>query len=153
AGLPDEATLAEEFRGALRKTGQQLAVRELHRLADVVRFLFPSRNLSGPAARDLATRCRGLWDRRTLILEKLGPDLDAAERRRIELDLLDLAILTADLHAESATKADQKAAREESLRALAEAEKLFGPSPVLTHERRRHAHVLGISEAAADNTT
>src|SRR5262249_25632084 len=79
AGLPDEAPLTVEFRSALRKASQQQVVRELHRLADVVRFLFPSRNLTGPAARDLAARCRGLWDRRALVLEKLGPDLDPAE--------------------------------------------------------------------------
>lgn len=148
-GLPDEAPLADEFRAALRLAGQQQAVRELHRLADVTRFLFPCNDLTGPAARELAARCRGLWDRRTLILDRLAPDLDAAERRRIETDLLDLAILTADLHAESAPPAEKPKAREESLRTLADAEALFGPSPVLTYERRRHARTLGLADPAA----
>jgi serine/threonine protein kinase/tetratricopeptide (TPR) repeat protein len=148
--LPDAAPLVEEFHGALRKARQQQAVRELHRLADVIRFLFPSRDLTGPAARDLAARCRGLWDLRDRVLEKLGPDLAAVERRRIETDLLDLAILTADLSAESALPAEQPASRQESLRTLADAEKLFGPSPVLAHERRRHARALGAADPAAD---
>jgi serine/threonine protein kinase/tetratricopeptide (TPR) repeat protein len=144
--LPNGQELTNEFRCALQTARQYQAVNELHSLTDRVRFLYPCRDLTGPAARDLADRCRSLWDKRTLVLDLLGAEATPAVRRRTETDLLDLAILTADLHAATTPPTELKKAREESLRILVEAETLFGPSPVLAHECARYARALGLED-------
>jgi tetratricopeptide (TPR) repeat protein len=65
-------------------------------------------------------------------------------------DLLDLAILWADLRVRLAAPAEKPAARHEALEVLAQAEALYGPSCVLYHERRTHALALGRTEVAEE---
>src|SRR5262249_8513646 len=56
-------------------------------------------------------------------------------------DLLDLGILWADLRVRLAS-GSRAAARREALQTLDEAERLFGPSPVLALERQAYAEAL-----------
>jgi eukaryotic-like serine/threonine-protein kinase len=84
-------------------------------------------------------RCRTFWDDRGRVVERLspagGPALEPAARE----DLLDLAIVCADLQVRLAPPDRKEEARRQALTVLAEAEALCGPSPVLDEERRRHA--------------
>jgi hypothetical protein len=64
-----------------------------------------------------------------------GPGLEPAVRE----DLLDLAIVWADLQVRLAPTDGKEEARRRALTALAEAEALCGPSLVLDEERRLHA--------------
>jgi tetratricopeptide (TPR) repeat protein len=139
--LEAELRLAEETRARAERAE---AARELHRLTDRLRFLYGSPPGPAESLRELAAHCRrAFWDRRGPLLESLGPDLDAGARRQVEQDLLDLAVLWADLHVRLAPPGGGEAARQEALRVLDQAEALFGPSPVLAAERSSHTDALG----------
>src|SRR5262249_42840122 len=86
----------------------------------------------------LADRCRELWRQRERIADALGrsgPEPD----EQVRADLLDLAVLWADLRATGAAPA----AHAEALEVLDQAEALLGPSCVLDRERRVHALAAG----------
>jgi tetratricopeptide (TPR) repeat protein len=63
---------------------------------------------------------------------------------RCRADLLDLAVLSAELAVRSAPPGEQSAARHEALATLAQAESFLGPSAALDLERSRHARSLGL---------
>ena len=65
--------------------------------------------------------------------------LDDETERRIKTDLLELAIVWADLNVRLAPRADADAARQDSIRILDQAAGLLGPSPSLDRERQVHA--------------
>ena len=80
-------------------------------------------------------------------LAQLGGGLDPEIARRLRTDFLDLGILWADLRIRLASGREADA-RRDALRTLDEAERLFGASPVLEHERRSHAEALGLTDVA-----
>jgi serine/threonine protein kinase/Tfp pilus assembly protein PilF len=103
---------------------------QLHRLADRLRGGYGTGAPASPELVRLDADFRDLWGRRAEIAERVG-----AERARA--DLLDVALCWCDLHVSRAGDG-VPAARREALAVLAEAEALFGPDPVLAHERQRH---------------
>jgi serine/threonine protein kinase/Tfp pilus assembly protein PilF len=118
----------------------------LHALTEQVRFEFDTLPVErlGP----LAEQCETIWKQREEFQpprnERLGADLE----RRVRYDLLDLAILWAGMRVRLADDATRAQARLDALRVLAEAEKDFGPSPVLYEERWEHLHGLGRDDDA-----
>jgi eukaryotic-like serine/threonine-protein kinase len=143
-GVPWGHDLAEELERQrhLAEQGQAAAdraaaARELHQLADRVRFLYGADQLAPEALRRVEARCRAFWEKRDRVVERLGagqPALEPAVRE----DLLDLAIFWADLQVRLAPAAGKGQGRREALAVLAQAEALFGPSPVLDEERKLH---------------
>jgi tetratricopeptide (TPR) repeat protein len=95
-------------------------------------------------------RARELWNKRLLILDHLGNDLDPEIEQGARTDLLDLAILGAELRIRLAQGAERTAARQEALQILAQAEVLAGPSAVLYYERQAHAEALGLGNVAQE---
>jgi serine/threonine protein kinase/tetratricopeptide (TPR) repeat protein len=151
-GLPGGGKLHEELTGALREAEQARLAAELHAFLERVRLLYGLESLPAEQLRPLAARCRAFWDKRQLIWQRLGPDVESEAARSVRTDLLDLAILGSDLRVRAARSEDVAAAREEALRVLAEAERQFGGSPLLEYERRRYAEALerkDVAEAAA----
>src|SRR5262249_4755782 len=73
---------------------------------------------------------------------------DSALGEQIRLDLLDMATLWADLHVALAPDAGAEIAAGEALDVLGEAERVFGPSPVLYKERQALAGRLGLDDLA-----
>jgi tetratricopeptide (TPR) repeat protein len=114
---------------ALRTVRQALAVRELTRLVDRVRSLYPFEGQAAASLAELDAQCRQLWSHRQQIRERL--DAGADERSRVEADLVDLAVLGAALR----VSIEGQVARSSALETLAEAEALFGPSAALARER------------------
>jgi serine/threonine protein kinase/Flp pilus assembly protein TadD len=143
--VPGGGALAEDLRGALGQARRQWAVQELHLLADRVRYLYPFDTLPGPALRELEASCRKAWANRGPIRERLavGP---AAED--VQADLLDLALLGAELRARCA-QADDRTSSQEGKQVLAEAEAEFGPSAALARARCRAGAPAG--EVAAES--
>jgi len=135
--------LQQELARLGRLAEQGEAVLQLHRLAEQIRFLVGDDELPPHRLQTLETQCRRLWERREQIMGRLSADLDRGPRQQVRADLLDLAILWADLHVRQAGAGDGRAARQEALRVLAEARTLLGSSAVLARERRRHAEALG----------
>jgi serine/threonine protein kinase len=142
--LPFQGDLAARLEGELRQAETQwtvakraAAVREFHELADRLRFLYGTEPVPPDGLRGLEASCRTVWANRGRIAERL--DAGAGELEpMVRDDLLDLAILWADLQVRLAPPAGKAEARRGALAVLAEAEALFGASPVLDAERRLH---------------
>jgi tetratricopeptide (TPR) repeat protein len=83
-----------------------------------------------------------------LTTDRSESELTAEEENRIQADLLDLAILWADLRVRSAAGEGATQAHREALGVLAEAEARLGPSPALDRERQTHAEALGLHDLA-----
>jgi eukaryotic-like serine/threonine-protein kinase len=143
--LPWQHDLAEALERQLRQTrlGQADADRTaaadaLHQLADRVRFLYGAEQLAPEALHELEIYCGAFWDKRGRVTDRLT----AADGRGLEAtvrdDLLDLAIFWADLQARLAPPEAKEQSRRQALTVLAQAEALFGPSPVLDEERKLH---------------
>jgi tetratricopeptide (TPR) repeat protein len=133
----------------LRLARRLASAEELHTIADRVRFKALAQSALESDLRKLERSCRELWDHRERILAFHGADAPLDETtRRVRADLLDVAIIWADLRLRL-TNADRAAeVRREALRLLAEAEKAFGPNAVLLREREGLARALGQHEEA-----
>jgi tetratricopeptide (TPR) repeat protein len=80
-----------------------------------------------------------VWDRRHEVSAELTGQPTREREERWRADLLDVAVLSADL----AVRSDP-ATRRAALATLAQAEELFGTSGALELERSRHARAVGI---------
>jgi serine/threonine protein kinase/tetratricopeptide (TPR) repeat protein len=148
--LPDNRDLKRDLGSGLEQAIRTQAARELHDIADRFRSLYGVDFLPSDRLRALEQRAREFWQNRNDILarveEKLHPELEQQAR----IDLLDLAILGADLHVGLATPNGTALARREALATLAEAEAFAGASAVLYQERQAHAQALGLTDMASD---
>jgi tetratricopeptide (TPR) repeat protein len=113
---------------------------QLHDLADRVRFLYATGPMLTGTTRKLEKRLAEIWRARAQIDLRLA---DEGVRACQRADLLDLGILWADLRVELADQATRPDAHREALQTLAEAEADWGPSPVLSQERRFHCEAIG----------
>jgi tetratricopeptide (TPR) repeat protein len=133
AELERRLCLAEQGRAAADRAA---AARELHRLADHLRFLYGADPCSLTGLRGTEARCRALWENRDRVVWRLRPAGAATLEPAVRDDLLDLAIVWADLQVLLAPADGKASARRSALTVLDEAEELCGPSPVLDEERR-----------------
>jgi tetratricopeptide (TPR) repeat protein len=145
-GSPFHDDLAAQLRGHRRQAELGLAAGELHDVCERIRPLYGATHLPERPARAVESRCRDVWARRGLLLRDFAasPDLDP----QVQADLLDLAVLWADLRVRLAGPAATPAAQLEALNTLTEAEQLFGASCVLAHEKRTLAAALGLTTLA-----
>src|SRR5271166_3895815 len=139
--------LRRDLRQQLALAQRTQLAKELHDLADRLRFLYGTDLAATGALRALELHLRATWEARGRILAQLGGGLDPEIARRLRTDFLDLGILWADLRIRLASGREADA-RRDALRTLDEAERLFGASPVLEHERRSHAEALGLTDLA-----
>jgi serine/threonine protein kinase/Flp pilus assembly protein TadD len=144
-GLPFQRALAGELDCQLVKAVEgraaahtAAAIWELHRLADRVRFLDGAADGPVEQLRGLEACCDALWQKRCCVLHRVGAMNDPKLRQMVHEDLLDLALVWADLHVRLAPPGEADEARRQALVVLAEAEALCGPSAVLDEERQRH---------------
>jgi serine/threonine protein kinase/tetratricopeptide (TPR) repeat protein len=141
-GVPFQGDLSDQldrqFRRAegLRAAAERDALaREVHRLADRIRFLYGTNSVPPAALRGLGASCRGFWEKRTQVLQRLTPEGGGALNPPLRDDLLDLALFWADLQVRLAPAAEKEEGRRKARQVLNEAEALLGPSPVLDAER------------------
>jgi serine/threonine protein kinase len=151
AVLAEDLPLADGLRLRLRDGANQaergLLAGELHQVCEAVRPLYGTDFLPVTQVRRAADRCHDLWEKRKQIAELLD-GRPAPEAEQLNDDLLDLAILWANLRVRLAPPAETPAAHREALEVLAQAEAVVGPSRILYHERRLHALALGQTEVA-----
>jgi serine/threonine protein kinase/tetratricopeptide (TPR) repeat protein len=147
-GLPGSGKLQEELTGSLHQAEQAQLAAELHAFVERVRLVYGLESVPAEQLRPLEARCGAFWDKRSLIWQRLGSEVDSELARSVRTDLLDLAILGSDLRVRAAPAEHAAAAREEALAVLAEAERQFGASPLLEYERRRHAEALKRNDVA-----
>jgi serine/threonine protein kinase len=143
AEWPGNQELKDKLTHNVHLATRAKAAQDLHHIADRFRFAYGVDPRSSPGFQGLAAHCAAFWEKRNLILDRLGRELDTDIEQRVQLDLLDLAILGCNLRAGLADKGREAGVRLEALQMLDQAEALFGPSAVLYHERHRHAEALG----------
>src|SRR5262249_14734373 len=97
--FPVQRDLADELdhllhRAELARTAadRTTAACKLHHLADRIRFLYGAEAFSPDGLRGLEAGCRGLWENRGRIVERLVPDGGQALDPTVRNDLCDLAI-------------------------------------------------------------
>jgi serine/threonine protein kinase/Flp pilus assembly protein TadD len=124
-GLPGSAGLVQALDAELRRARRADAADGLHAVAERLRFLAGAENHTAAELKTLTEECRTAWEVRGSLADRAGVPLDPDTEGQVRADLLDLALLWADL--------DRPAGQT----VLAEAEELLGPCPALTRERRR----------------
>src|SRR5207249_4828266 len=105
----------------------------LHQLTSRIRFLCGANHFPPEGLRGLEPCCRAFWENRGRLVQRLSPLTPV-----VRDDLLDLGIFWADLQVWLAPSIGKEKARRKALTVLAQAEALFGPSPVLEEERKLH---------------
>jgi serine/threonine protein kinase len=146
--LPGSTELRQKLTSQLQLAARMQAASELHDIVDRCRFLYGVDFSPSAQLRALEARCRAFWEQRDVILDRLGTGLEPAIEQRVRTDLLDLAILGADLRVRLAGASQARTARREALRMLEQAEQFAGPSAVLYQERQTHAEALGLTDLA-----
>jgi serine/threonine protein kinase/tetratricopeptide (TPR) repeat protein len=136
ARLDSQLRLAEQAQAGAHRAA---VAAELHRLTDRIRFFYGADRVPPGVLRGLEASCRGLWEHRDRIVERLHSDGAGAFETSVQDDLLDLAILWADLQVRLAPPREKDEARRKALAVLAEARALFGPNPVLDEESKIHS--------------
>jgi tetratricopeptide (TPR) repeat protein len=147
-GLPWGRDLTRELGGSLRLARRAESTHRLHIMTDRLRFLHGSDSLPIEELRALDADCRTIWEARTRVVDRLGAELEPEVEQGIQRDLLDLAVLWADLRVRLASGGEVDRARHEALRVLAEAEAMLAPSHALYRERQAHAEALGLNSMA-----
>ena len=126
-GVPFNCDLLHRLDDGTRRAARARAATELHLVCERLRPLYGDNELPVDQARDVQTHCHALWQKREQIADLLGCDSD----EQLRADLLDLAILWANVRVRLAGSTQTETAHREALAVLAEAESLFGPSCVL----------------------
>jgi eukaryotic-like serine/threonine-protein kinase len=126
---------AEQVRA---DAGRADAARALHQLADRARLLYGAEPCPPSWLRGVEASCHDFWDKRAPIVKHLRPNAEHSLELGARDDLLDLAILWADLQVRLTLPGEREAAQRRARVILAEAEALFGPSLVLDEENKRH---------------
>jgi serine/threonine protein kinase/Flp pilus assembly protein TadD len=141
-GIPFSNDIAAGLREGTRSAERGLAAFQLHQTCEQLRPLYGADLLQRAEAKAALAHCRTFWDQRQRIVEHLAVQPDGDLEREVRADLLDLAILRADLLVRLAAPAEAKEVNAEALEVLDQAEMLFGTSCVLNEERRSR----GLSE-------
>src|SRR5262249_10868960 len=98
-GNPEARALGDQRQAELVKAKKLLSSQELQkRAADVhkavaaVRYISSGEILPDRLLRQLEAECAGLWEKRRAVLKRARAELSKRDRRRLEADLLDVAI-------------------------------------------------------------
>jgi serine/threonine protein kinase/tetratricopeptide (TPR) repeat protein len=148
--LPFRGDLPDRLRQRLRLAERGLAAGELHDWCERIRPVYGTDTLPADQAGKLLSHCRTFWEGRRLIVEQLAGQAELFLDDRVRADLLDVAIVLADLRVRLAAPTQVADARREAIAVLNDAEGLFGTSCVLTAERSRLTTATGHSESVDD---
>jgi tetratricopeptide (TPR) repeat protein len=141
--IPGGSKLSEQLSDGLHLARRGQAAEHLHVLANHIRFYCGDEGRTLKQARTLEEHCQKIWNTRWLLVKPAGARLEPALEEQIQADLLDLAILWADLRSRLATADQTEEACWDALRLLTEAEKRLGSSVILTRERQAYVEKLG----------
>ncbi len=146
-------TLEEELHLVLR----DWRAWDLHQLTDLIRFRYGVSPKANAESRAIVRRGREIWKARTPLLEAIHGRREPEVEQQIRADLLDFAVIWADLRVrlaktDQADEVPQEALRE-ALRILDEAADQLGPSPALDRDRRHYARTLGMTRSPRCHST
>ncbi|MBI3836993.1 MAG: protein kinase [Planctomycetia bacterium] len=143
--FPGQYDLKEALRAQLMLAKRARLAGALHELVERLRFVDGFETVPVTKLRELEAGCSTVWHAREQIAQ-----LDAAASRpdiehQLRTDLLDLALLWADLRIRLASAGQAEQARHKALELLDEAQQLCGPSPILELARHEYSAALGTS--------
>jgi tetratricopeptide (TPR) repeat protein len=130
--LPFQGSLERELREQLRTAKRLQLTQQLHHLADEIRVLYGADFIPPAHLRSFASQSEAFWQKRDVVFNVLG----AARNPELTADLMDMAIFAADLRVRLSGNPSSAEGHQQALKLLDEAETLFGPNPVLEHQRR-----------------
>ncbi len=139
---------SSDTSGGNRTAERRREAGDLKSLVDQLRFLDRLDGAPPERLEFLDRGCGEIWRERIRLLDHANAPLPSEIEQQIRTDLLDLAILWADLHVQLASGEHAGTARREALDVLAQAEAELGGSVVLSDERGRYAQALGLDEEA-----
>ncbi len=133
-GIPGGEDLARVLDARLHRAQRGQAARDLHLLAERVRFLLVGDPLPAASLRALDERCARVWDVWKFLVDRAGGELDAETEEVVAEDLLDLVLFWSDVRRRLAPGEQAAAVQEENARLLAEVKALCGTSRVPARE-------------------
>jgi len=145
---PAGDSLRAELRRQRGRAARAHDIEALHEQVERDRYLHGAELLAPATLQALDAHCRAAWAERDHLLTGGDDALDADREEQVRRDLLDVALLGSECRLRLAAPAEAGAARRDALRVLDEAESLFGPSPVLSRERRVIARDTGAAAEA-----
>lgn len=137
------------LQSRLRTVQTAEVVGDLRGAVDRLRFQQGIATLPDDESEWLVSQARAIWNQRKRLLELTGSQVSRETADQVRRDLLDLAIILADLQHRSASDAEAVASRAEALRILDEAENELGPSLVLSRERANYESAPDAQESHA----
>jgi serine/threonine protein kinase/Flp pilus assembly protein TadD len=146
--IPGGSQRSERLGDQLRLARRGQAAEHLHVLANYIRLYCGDDSRTLGQTQTLEEECQKIWNTRGLLVKPTGAQLEPAMEEQIQADLLDLAILWADLRTRSLPANRAQEAYRDALQLLTEAEQLLGSSIILTRERQAYLEKLGGAPAA-----
>jgi tetratricopeptide (TPR) repeat protein len=101
-----------------------------------LRFAYSNESLPNDTLRVFEHFCRETWNARGHLLDPAAGPLRPDEEEQLRTDLLDVAVILADLLPRLSAPGELGRARLEALTVLSQAETSLGPSAVIARERR-----------------
>ena len=141
-GGPTAEPGREALNTALRHVLREKTIVELHDVVNMLRFRFGISPPEADEARWLHARGLAIWNARELLVKPRGEPGDPKTERRVQTDLIDLALILADLRAHRATGHREDASRDDVIEILLEAVRAFGPSPALCRDLQSYARAV-----------
>jgi serine/threonine protein kinase/tetratricopeptide (TPR) repeat protein len=135
--------LQGELQRERRRAARAHDLQTLHEAIERSRYLHGDEFVAREVLQKLDERCRSAWEDREQLLDAGGDPLADDIEEGLRRDLLDAAVLWADCRVRLAAASEGTTARRDALRILNDADALFGPSPVLSRERRALLEALG----------
>ena len=146
--IPGSSDLSEKFSEQLRLARRGQAAEQLHVLTNQIRLYCGDEGRTLKEVQTLEEHCQKIWNTRGLLVKPVGARLEPALEEQIQADMLDLAILWAELRSRSAPADRVQEVCRDALQLLTEAEKLLGSSIILTRERQAYLEKLDEAPAA-----
>jgi serine/threonine protein kinase/tetratricopeptide (TPR) repeat protein len=146
--VPRIGQLRTALAAQLRRVEHAETAEELHCLVDGLRLRWGSEVWVPEPVRALEPRLRATWEARARLLAQIRGDLAPEAAQQLEVDLLELGIVWANLRVRLAPDHLSDLRRREALQVLDEAEAQFGSHAVLERERQSYAEALGLDDVA-----
>jgi serine/threonine protein kinase/Tfp pilus assembly protein PilF len=140
--LPGQQDLRENLQTQISFAQRASLAQALHALVDQLHFVDSFDDLRPGKLQSLEEGCSKVWQARTQILQSGSPAMTPDIERDLRNDLLDLALLWADLKVRLAPASQLDQARRDAVRLLEEAEGLCESSPVLDQVRQHYKSAL-----------
>jgi len=143
--LPFHGSLERELREQLATAKQLQLTQQLHHLADEIRVLYGADFIPPARLQSVASQSEAFWQKRDVVLNVLG----TPRNTELTSDLMDIAIFAAELRVRLSGNPASAEGHQQALKLLDKAETLFGPNPVLEHERRINRLAAGLTNGSA----